>query len=351
MRIVMIGAGACGARAGRQLLSLGLERPSGRGGWPPDELVIVDVDRERAEAVVTSLGEPARVASTAPVLDAGDVLLLTAPGNHRGSAEAAVDRGAHVVATTDVVAEVRSLCDLDAAARAAGVHVAVGAGFSPGLSCVLAALGARGFEQVSEIHVAKVGTGGPSCARQHHRALAGSAFDWRDREWERRSGGSGRELCWFPEPVRAIDCYRAALPEALLLAPAFPGVDRVTARMGANRRDRLTARLPMMRRPHPEGELGAIRVEIRGVQGSSRHDRVLGAVDRPAVAAGAVAALACQWAVDGRLSRTGAAGLASLVEPGPFLAALAERGVKVAVFEGGQHRSEESPLSGGAGVR
>ena len=328
-RIVMVGAGACGARAGRQLLSLG----------PPDDLVLVDLDSDRAQAVATSLGEPARVADAVPGLSAGDILLLAAPGSHAALARTAVDKGAHVVSTTDVVSEVRDLCDLDGPARAAGVHVVVGAGFSPGLSCVLAALGARSFEQVSEIHVAKVGTGGPACARQHHSALNGSAFDWRDGHWQRRSGGSGRELCWFPEPVRALDCYRGALPEALLLAPAFPGVNRVTARMAANRRDRLTARLPMLRRPHPEGELGAIRVEIRGAQGSSQDDRVLGAVDRPAVAAGAVAALACRWVSDGRLARTGAAGLASLVEPGPFLSALAERGVKVAVFEGGQHGS------------
>ena len=41
------------------------------------------------------------------------------------------------------------------------------------------------------------------------------------------------------------------------------------------------------------------------------------------------------YALDGRLNRTGkASGLASLVEPGPFLAALAERGVKVAAFDG-----------------
>ncbi len=67
------------------------------------------------------------------------------------------------------------------------------------------------------------------------------------------------------------------------------------------------------------------------------------AVRIPAVAAGAVAALACRWAADGRLSRPGAAGLASLVEPGPFLATLADRGVKVAVFEGGQHGAAPVP--------
>ncbi|HEX2192931.1 MAG TPA: hypothetical protein VHH09_07025 [Acidimicrobiales bacterium] len=333
MRVVVVGAGACGARAGRQLLS-----PE-----PPDELVLVAADRSRADAVAASLGPPARVASAVPPLEAGDVVLLAAPGSHRVAAQSALDQGAHVVSLSDSVPEVRSLLELDAPAASRGLHVVVGAGFSPGLSCVLAALAARGFERVEEVHVAKVGTGGPACARQHHRALGGRALDWRGGGWERRSSGSGRELCWFPDPVRAVDCYRAELPEPLLLVPAFAGVERVTARLAANRRDRLTSRLPMLRRPHPEGELGAIRVEVRGVQGPARDDRVLGAVDRPAVAAGAVAALACRWAAEGRLARPGAAGLAVLVEPGPFLATLADRGVKVAVFEGGQHGSAHVP--------
>lgn len=333
MRVILVGAGACGARAGRQLIAL----------EPLDDLVVVDIDRSRAEAVAESLGEPAQVAVDAPSARAGDVVLLATPGGHRDLAEAALMQGAHVVSVADAVPEVRALLDLDATARAHDVHLVVGAGFAPGLSCVLAALAARSLEKVDEVHVAKVGTAGPACARQHHRALGGQACDWRDGEWELRSGGSGGELCWFPEPVRGVDCYRAALPDALLLTPAFPGVRRVTARLAANRRDRLTARLPMLRRPHPEGDLGAIRVEVRGTQGASLDERVLGAVDRPAVAAGAVAALACRWAAEGRLARTGAAGLASLVEPGPFLAALADRGVKVAVFEGGQHGQPSVP--------
>jgi hypothetical protein len=90
----------------------------------------------------------------------------------------------------------------------------------------------------------------------------------------------------------------------------------------------------MLRRPHPEGTLGAVRVEVRGRHGVATDDRVLGAIDRPAVAAGAVAAVAARWALDGRLLAPGAGGLASMVEPGPFLAVLAERGVKAAVFEG-----------------
>jgi hypothetical protein len=182
--------------------------------------------------------------------------------------------------------------------------------------------------------VARLGTGGPACARQHHRALAGTALDWRDGGWLQRQGGSGRELCWFPDPVGAADCYRAALPDALLLVQAFPGVERITARLAATRRDRLTARLPMLRKPHPEGAVGAVRVEVRGRRGRRRETRILGAMDRPAVAAGAVAAVVAVAAARGDLATTGAAGLAQLVEPVGFLSELARRGVKAAVFEG-----------------
>ncbi|MFN2502756.1 MAG: Gfo/Idh/MocA family oxidoreductase [Acidimicrobiales bacterium] len=329
MRAVIVGVGAVGARAARQLLYLG----------PLDDVVVIDADGPRADAVAESLGAPARVGSDleSAGLERGDVVVFGTPGSHRALAEVALGRGAHVVSVSDHVDDVRDLLALDGRARDEGRHVVVGAGFSPGLSCVLAALAARSFERVEEIHVAKVGTGGPECARQHHRALAEQASDWREGNWEHRNGGSGRELCWFPDPVCGVDCYRAALAETALLVAAFPDAHRVTARVGASRRDRLTARLPMLRRPHPEGDLGAVRVEVRGAQGSALDDRVLGAVDRPAVAAGTVAALSARWAMDDRLAHTGASGLAGRVEPGPFLAALAERGLKVAVFEGSHH--------------
>ena len=88
----------------------------------------------------------------------------------------------------------------------------------------------------------------------------------------------------------------------LLLEPVFPGVERVTARLSATRRDRFSAHLPDAAqaapggsgRRHPRGGAGAARRRDRRVL-------VLGALDRPAVAAGATAALALRWAVEGRL--------------------------------------------------
>ena len=324
-RVAVLGVGAVGARVARQLLS----------SQGVNQVVLRDEQAARLETIARSLGEGARIDTLpyeAPV-DA-DVVVLAGPvGTHIDVARRVVAQGLPVVSVSDGIDDVRGLLDLDIEARERGVSVAVSAGFAPGLSCVLAAHAAAGYDAIDEIHVAKVGTGGPACARHHHRALGGKSLDWRDGGWVERPGGSGRELCWFPDPIGAEDCYRAALPDALVLVQAFPGVTRVTARVAATRRDRLSAQLPMLWPSHPEGGPGAIRVEVRGRRGISRDVTVLGAMDRPGVAAGAVAALTALWAATGRLRRAGAGGLAELVDAPPFLAELRVRGVRAAAFQ------------------
>lgn len=326
MRVAVVGLGAVGSRVARQLVSTeGVEA-----------VLLRDVRAARVDEVADSLGPKAiaEIESASEPLVADVVVLAGPAGDHAAQARELLDRDIPVVSVSDSVTDVEALLDLGPLAATRSVSLVIGAGFSPGLTCVLARHAANDFERVDEIHVAKVGTGGPACARQHHHALAHQAIDWRDGGWQRRPGGSGRELCWFPDPVGAADCYRAALPDSLLLANAFPGIDRVTARVAATRRDRVTARLPMLRRPHPEGAVGAVRVEVRGLRLERREVRVLGAMDRPGVAAGAVAALAAVLAARGELKRSGAGSLAEMVEPVPFLAELARRGVRAAVFEG-----------------
>ena len=78
---------------------------------------------------------------------------------------------------------------------------------------------------------------------------------------------------------------------------------------------------------------GKVRVEVRGRRGSGRDVVVYGAMDRPAVAAGAVAAVAALQVAEGGVA-AGAAGLASRVAPVPFLTELRRRGVRAAVFAG-----------------
>lgn len=324
MRAAVVGLGAVGTRAARQLASSdGIA-----------EVILRDDRGPRVEEVAASLGAKAtaEIGPYASAPDADVVVVATPPGQQVELATTLIRRGTPVVATSDSVADVSALLDLGPEADARGVTVAIGAAFSPGLSCLLARLAADQLDTVDEIHVSRLGTAGPACARQHHASLSGTAIDWRDGGWQRRPAGSGRELSWFPDPIGAADCYRAELPDALLLVPAFRGVGRVTARLAATRRDRLTARLPMLRPPHPEAGLGAVRVEVRGRDEHGIRVEILGAMDRPGVAGGAVAALAAIELAAGRARRHGAAGLAELVEPKPFLAELARRGVKAARF-------------------
>ena len=324
VNVVVFGVGATGARVARLL-----------GADPRVASVRVhDTDPRKLDQILPSLGSAVTAGNGSSIPEGTDVVVAaTTAGSQAKLARRALEAGAAVVTTTDDIAETRELLAEDSLARSAGVRLIVGAGYMPGLTCLLARFGSSEFDQVDEIHVAKMGTGGPSCAHQHHKALSGLAIDWRDGRWTRRAGGSGRELCWFPDPVAGRDCYRAALPDALLLAPAFPGVDRVTARMAATRRDRLTAPLPMMRRPHPEGGVGAVRVELRGWRQGARHVVVFGSRSLPAVGAAIVAASAALHVVS-CVAEPGAGGLASVPESAALLREVTARGLRPFRFEG-----------------
>ena len=330
MRVTVIGMGAVGGRVVDALAAA-----------PEVESITVLV-REVAGVPAKTPGGPADKVQIRRRLPgerlevATDVTVVAEPAAVRRAAISALEAGSHVVCPVDDPIDVRHLLELDQRARASGLTVAVGTAMAPGLSCVLARRLAASFDDVEEVHVASFGTGGPACARRHHAALAGIAVDWTEGTQRRRAGGSGRELVWFPEPVGGADCYRAALADPLLLSPVFPGARRITARMAATRRDRLTSWLPMLRPPHPEGLAGAVRVEMRGWIGGRPETQILGAATRPAVSAAAVTATAARWAGAGRLARTGTAGLAELVgDPGAFLKELAAAGVVVSAFEGG----------------
>ena len=65
----------------------------------------------------------------------------------------------------------------------------------------------------------------------------------------------------------------------------------ISARVSATRRDRLTARLPMLPPPHASGDLGSVRVEVRGaLADGARHTVIAGASGATADLAAAVCA-------------------------------------------------------------
>ncbi|MDP6863431.1 MAG: NAD(P)-binding domain-containing protein [Acidimicrobiales bacterium] len=322
--VAVIGSGVVGRRVARQLaasglvdrLILGARRPQRMHGFVRQ---LIDVDIE--------------VIAPGP-LPAADVTVLAQPcGGHTELAEEAIGNGSHVVSLSDALNDVEGLLDLDSTADKADRSVIVGAAFSPGLSCLLARHGASRFDRVEEVHVARMGTGGPSCQRQLHRARTQEALERRNGSWMKRPSGAGRELIWFPDPLGARDCYRAALADPVLLSASFPEAERITAKVAATRRDRLTAWLPMLRPPHRDGGPGAVRVEIRGVRDEVQTTEVIGAIDYPSSAASAVAAIAAEWSLLDVLP-SGSWSLGMLDDPLPWLQELENRGITAAVYEG-----------------
>ena len=324
MRVAVSGLGTTGSHLARQFRSPDV-----------DGILLHDPDPRRVGPVRGAVDRVLQVeVGTLRPDDPPDVVVLAGPvGTHAEPARTMLEAGSHVVSISDDPEEVEELLALDALALRRNRSMVVGAGFCPGLSEILARWTADQLDEITAITVSTAGTGGPACARQHHRALKSEARDWRDGAWEHRRGGSGRDLAWFPDPIGARDSYLAALASPILLQRLYPDAERISARQAATRRDRFTGRLPMLRRPHRDGGPGAIRVEVRGRLDGAVETLVYGVMDHPSVAAGIVAAVAAV-AVGRGLAPLGANGIGRWDDPAALLTELHRRGVKVAAFSG-----------------
>lgn len=324
--IGVIGAGVTGSRVVEQLSLFGAER-----------IAVYDTVSSRAQRLA-SLHNNATcqvLAVAQAEITQCDVVVLACGAAHAGVAAQLIRSGVHVVSLSDDVSDCMNLLALNEQASEMNAVVLVGAASSPGVTGLLLRSVAKNFDAVDEVHVASHGTGGPDCARQHHRALSGQSIGWHDNEWLRRPSGSGRELCWFPEPVGAYDCYRAELPDPVLLKKAMPELERITARVSANRRDRVTARLPMLAPPHAEGGMGAVRIEVRGFKDGARVVEIAGIAERTAQLAGVVSATCAKAIATGLITARGVRVLGESELPNDeLLAHVLSAGVRIHQFVG-----------------
>ena len=321
--ILLAGTGAVGVRTARQLLETA----------GVDQLLVTDRHADRATELAAAVK-----ADTVPfgvLPDGVDAVALALPGDAAvGLARQATRHGVSVAAASDDDDGIDALLALDAAARDRGTTLVVGCGLAPGLADVLARHAADALEQPDEVHVSRVGTAGEACAASLRRARRERPAEWRDdsRRVERRLAP---ELVWFPDPVGARECVTVATG-VQLLHDAVPGIRRATVRAAEPPR----RPLKVATRRRDADAWGAARVEVWGWRDGGRDALVYGVIERPAVAAGTVLAVAAARVsgvlldVGLRDPAPGSRGLGALVEPAPFLAELARRGVKAAAFEG-----------------
>jgi hypothetical protein len=321
---LVVGAGAVGTRAARQLIDTpGIER-----------VLLADRDADQLAEVTQAFGSDARSIDFTPgdeIPGEVDVVVTALPaGVDHPVVTAAIAAGVPVASSEEEHDALEQLRALDPNARGAAVTVGIGCGLAPGLVDALARHAASMFETVDEIRVARTGWAGPASVAtvRHERRVP--VRTWHDGTW-REDHPHGDSLVWFPEPIGARDC-RTVTGGTALLVDAFPEVARIGVQLGEPPK-----RTRLRRRFGDEGEWGAARVEVYGRRGRERDVLVYGVIERTAVAAGTVLAVtAAQLCGAGgsMIYRPGVHGLGALVEPVPFLADLAARGVRVATFEG-----------------
>jgi hypothetical protein len=295
--IGIFGAGVVGARVAE---SLSIESQT--------SILVYDSSQIVAQRLARRLSETNSLikATNRSELHRAKVVVLAGPLPHTPVAKEFLGKGVSIVSTSDDIADCLNLLSLSELATENKTTLIIGAASSPGMSGLLVRNLSKAFDSIDEVHIALHGTGGPACARQHHRALSGQSIGWHDGEWLRRPAGSGRELCWFPEPVGAHDCYRGELPDPLLIKRAFPELVRVTARVSATRRDRVFARLPMLIPPRAEGGMGGLRVEVRGTKNGERVVDVVGVAERVGQVAGVVSGCVARSISVSEISQPGA---------------------------------------------
>jgi hypothetical protein len=326
--VLLVGAGAVGARAARQLV----ETPG------VSRLLVADRRRDRAELVAGAVGRTADVCEwfgDTPLPSGIDAVAAAVPGAlDVAVVRHAIAAGVPCATTSDDATGLQELLALDAEARTADVAVVAGAGLAPGLSDVLARHAADALDEVDEVTVARAGIAGPASEESVRRARRDRAAEVRAGAYELAKRRVGHELVWFPDPVGARECEPVA-PGVELLAAAFPGIEQVSARWAE---PRTRSRLRWPARDDPEGGWAAIRVEVWGRRATAREILVYGAIERTATAAGTVLAVTTGGLVgalpDVVERRAGVHGLAAVARPRPFLAELSARGVKSAAFEG-----------------
>ena len=195
--IGIFGAGVVGSRVAESL-----------SGDPQTPIAVYDSSQVVAQRLVRRLHETNGLiqATSRTELFRAKVVVLAGSSPHAPVAKELLESNASVVSTSDDIADCLNLLALSELAIKKKATLVIGAASSPGMSGLLVRNISKAFDSIDEVHIALHGTGGPACARQHHHALSGQSIGWHDGEWLRRPAGSGRELCWFPEPVGAYDC-------------------------------------------------------------------------------------------------------------------------------------------------
>jgi len=365
MRVIVLGgAGDMGRRAVEELAREAAV----------DALGVGDLDEAAARAVAQALASPKVTPIRVDARERAGLVRALEPWDVVASAvgpfyefetrcaAAAIEARRPYVSICDDFDAAQDVLLLDGRARARGVTVLSGLGWTPGVTNVLARKGAASLDRVEEIRVAWASSAADSQGRavvlHTLHIFSGLVPSFEDGRPVKVAAGSGRERVRFPEPVGEVDVFHVGHPEPVTLPLSFPDVQRVTLKGGlaeallsnlaiglgrlgltsTPRRRALLRRaiepaLPLLGRVgRPGSPCSAARVDVLGTKDGRPERLCYGAAAHMPVLTGVPLALGALMLGRGEIARPGVVAPESCIDPDPFLAELARRGI--ALFEG-----------------
>jgi lysine 6-dehydrogenase len=208
------------------------------------EITVGDIRPDAATDLLRRLGAPERVvrvdvddpASLRAALAGTDVVLNATYMRHVVPVtDAAIAAGVHLVDLGSYYPETLQQLERDGAAEAAGCRILPGCGVAPGLTNILARLGADRLDTVETIalysYISHPLWTSPGIVITRFDASIGTSVVWADGALLERPSFSGAEMFRFPDPYGAQEVHLVPHPEAVTL-PRSIDVGNVVFKVG-----------------------------------------------------------------------------------------------------------------------
>lgn len=342
------------------------------------EIMIADFDSDKASALAKELGAKCKSmkvdanneSELVRAIDGYDVAVSGIGPFYKYEhkvARGALEAGVDYVSICDDYDAAESVLKLDERAKKKGVTILTGLGWTPGISNVLARMGADRLDDVEEIAVAWGGSAsdseGYAVILHTIHIFTGFVPSFQHGRKKMVQAGGDREKVVFPEPVGEMYVYNLGHPEPVTI-PRFINVKNVTLKGGLSEEElnqvarylnkaRLTSttrRKDIMGKTvkalgpllfklgQPDKPCSAIRVDVTGMKGGAWQHITYGAADHMNALTGIPLSIGALMLGRGFIAEKGVQAPESCVDPGLFLAELGKRDVKVYEGEGFRDR-------------
>ncbi len=270
---------------------------------------------------------------------------------------ACIDAGVNYVSICDDYDACAAALEMDEEAKAAGLTMISGCGWTPGITNVLARKGSAEFDDVEEIAVAwgahAGDTEGKAVTLHTIHILTDVVPSFQDGRTVWVEAGTGKERLRFPDPVGDIYVYHVGHPEPVTI-PRYFNVGTVTLKGGLveeylTQLGRIVNKLHLTRSVRQKDILGAIvnaalpylekigvppemgsacRVDITGKKNGHWQHIALGAAAHMDLLTGLPLSIAGQMIAEGKVAEKGVMGPEAALDPDEFISRAIDGGIK-----------------------